>query len=79
MNCLSRHVDPSRYYGVIGLATDMRLRTPPHPDKHGVENQALHINALIVGGLQRSLGVYLDEESMIARLEQIRAEREGTP
>lgn len=77
MDCLSRHVNPDRYYGVIGLATDMRLRTPPHPDRHGVENQALHINALVVGGLQKSLGVYLDEERMIARLEEIRAEREG--
>jgi hypothetical protein len=77
MDCLARHVDPNRYYGVIGLATDMRLRTQPHPEKTGVENQALHINALVIGGLQRSLGVYLDEERMIARLEEIRAEREG--
>ena len=78
MNCLSRHVDPSRYYGVIGLATDMRLRTPPHPDRTGVDNQALHINALVIGGLQSSLGVYLDEDSMISRLEVLRREREGT-
>ena len=78
MDCLARHVDPTRYYGVIGLATDIRLRTPPDPNKHGVENQALHINALVVGGLQRSLGIYLDEESMIARLEAIREEREGS-
>lgn len=77
MDCLARYVDPSRYYGVIGLATDMRLRTPPHPDKHGVENQAMYVNALVVGGLQGSLGVYLDEDSMIARLVVIRAEREG--
>ena len=35
MNCLSRRVDPGRYYGVIGLATDIRLRTPPHPERHG--------------------------------------------
>ena len=76
MDCLSRHVDPDRYIGVIGLATDIRLRTPPHPDRHGVENMALHINALVIGGLQRSLGVYLDEESMIARLEEMRRERE---
>ena len=76
MDCLSRHVAPDRYYGVIGLATDIRLRTPPHPERSGVENQALHINALVIGGLQRSLGVYLDEESMIARLEEIRRERE---
>jgi hypothetical protein len=77
MDCLSRHVDPVRYYGVIGLATDYRLRTPPHPERRGVENLALHVNALVAGGLQGSLGVYLDEDSMIARLEAIREEHEG--
>ena len=77
MDCLSRHVDPARYYGVIGLATDMRLRTRPHPDKHGVENQALHINALVAGGLLLSLGVYLDEDEMIQRLLEVRDEREA--
>ena len=79
MDCLSRHVDLSRYYGVIGLATDIRLRTAPHPERIGVDNQAFYINALVVGGLQHSLGVYLDEDSMIARLEEIRREREGEP
>lgn len=76
MDCLSRHVDPQRYYGVIGLATDIRLRTPPDPAKAGVENQAYYLNGLIVGGLQRSLGIYLDEESVFARLLEIRRERE---
>jgi hypothetical protein len=76
MDCLSRHVAPNWYYGIIGLATDIRLRTLPHPEKAGVENQALHINALVIGGLQRSLGVYLDEDAMIERLEDIRRERE---
>ncbi len=78
MDCLAKRVDPSRYYGVIGLATDIRLRTPPNPARTGVDNQAGHVNALVVGGLQQSLGVYLDEETMIARLLQIRREREGT-
>jgi hypothetical protein len=77
MDCLSKHVDPERYYGVIGLATDIRLRTPPDPAKSGVDNQAGYVNALVAGGLQRSLGVYLDEDSMIARLEELRREREG--
>jgi hypothetical protein len=77
MDCLAKRVDPARYYGVIGLATDMRLRTLPHPEKSGVENQAYHINALVAGGLQRSLGVYLDEPDLIERLLQLRAEREG--
>jgi hypothetical protein len=77
MDCLSRKVDPSRYYGVVGLATDMRLRTLPDPNKTGVDNQAFHVNALVAGGLQSSLGVYLDEESLFARLAEIRANREG--
>jgi hypothetical protein len=76
MDCLSRHVDPQRYYGIIGLATDIRLRTPPDPAKAGVENQAYYLNGLVVGGLQRSLGIYLDEESVFARLLEIRRERE---
>lgn len=76
MDCLAKRVDPARYLGVIGLATDMRLRTPPHPEKIGVENQALHINALIAGGLQRSLGVYLDEPDLIERLVQLRTDWE---
>ena len=76
MDCLSKRVDPDRYYGVIGLATDMRLRTLPHPEKVGVENQAYHINALIAGGLQASLGVFLDEEPLVERLVQLRSERE---
>ncbi len=78
MDCLSRHVDPARYYGVIGLATDIRLRTPPDPRRSGVENQAWHINALVAGGLQSSLGMYLDEPSMFERLLEIRRDREGS-
>ena len=78
MDCLAKRVDPSRYYGVIGLATDIRLRTPPDPARTGVDNQAGYVNALVVGGLQQSLGVYLDEESMIARLLEVRREREGS-
>ena len=77
MDCLATRVDPARYYGVIGLATDLRLRTPPDPTKTGVDNQTFHLNQLVVGGLQRSLGIYLDEDTMIGRLEEIRREREG--
>ena len=77
MDCLSTHVDPRRYYGVIGLATDIRLRSLPDPTKTGVENQAGHANALVVGGLQRSLGVFLDEAKMIERLLAVRRERTG--
>ncbi len=76
MDCLSSRVDPDRYYGVIGLATDIRLRTPPDPSRSGVDNQAGYANPLVVGGLQGSLGVYLDETSMITRLIDLRRERE---
>jgi len=75
-DCLSRHVDPERYYGIVGVASDIRLRTTPNPGKTGVENQAGHVNALVSGGLQLSLGVYLDEDSAIERLIAVRSERE---
>jgi len=77
MDCLSRRVDHDRYYGIVGLATDMRLKSLPNPDKTGLDNQAFHVNALVAGGLQSSLGVYLDEESALARMVEIRKEREG--
>jgi hypothetical protein len=77
MDCLSKRVDPGNYYGVIGLATDIRLRTPPNPAMTGVDNQAGYLNQLVVGGLQLSLGIYLDEAAMIERLIEVRREREG--
>jgi Nucleoside 2-deoxyribosyltransferase len=77
MDCLSKRVDPVRYYGVIGLATDIRLRSLPDPNKAGVDNQAGYLNQLVVGGLQLSLGIYLDEATMIERLLVVRREREG--
>jgi len=76
-DCLSRHVDPARYYGIVGVASDIRLRTVPNPAMQGVENQAGHVNALVVGGLQLSLGVYLDEDLALDRLVEVRLEREG--
>lgn len=77
MDCLARHVDPARYYGVIGLATDIRLRTPPDPRRSGIENQAFYVNGFVAGGLQRSLGVCLDEPSLFDRLLEVSREREG--
>jgi nucleoside 2-deoxyribosyltransferase len=74
MDCLSRHVDPTRYWGVIGLATDIRLRQQPMPERSGIDNQAFHVNAFIVGGMQRSLGVVYDEDALIARLAEIAAD-----
>lgn len=68
MDCLSKRVNPSMYLGSIGLATDIRLFTKPNPEKTGVDNQSLHINAYITGGLKVSLGVYMNEDSMIEKL-----------
>ncbi|MFM9107400.1 MAG: nucleoside 2-deoxyribosyltransferase [Chloroflexota bacterium] len=76
-DCLSRRVDPARYYGIVGLATDFRLHATPDPLRRGMENQAPHVNALVAGGLQASLGAFLREEDAIARLLEVRMEREG--
>ncbi len=76
MDCLSRFVDSGRYYGVLGMATDIRLSSPPNPAQSGVDNQAGYVNPLVAGGLQLSLGVVRTEEEAIARLIQIRQERE---
>ena len=72
-DCLSRHVDPRRYRGVIGLATDIRLDSQPDPAKIGVDNMAWSINAFIVGGLQESLGIVHSEDDLIARLLEVEA------
>lgn len=72
MDCLSKRVDPSRYLGVLGLATDIRLRQLPDPTRTGVDNQAFYVNPFIVGGMQSSLGVVYDEEALYARLAEIR-------
>lgn len=77
MDCLSKRVDPARYYGIVGLATDIRLRTVPDPRNRGVENQAGYVNALVVGGLQSSLGIFMEETAALRRLIEVRAEREG--
>ncbi len=77
MDCLSRHVDPSRYYGVLGLATDIRLAAPLDPARTGVDNQTLSINQFVVGGMQRSLGVVTTEDELIARLKEIQRERDA--
>jgi Nucleoside 2-deoxyribosyltransferase len=72
MDCLSKKVDSEFYWGVIGLATDIRLRTTPNPLQANVDNQSFYINQFIVGGLKCSLGIYLDIQSLIQQLEKIR-------
>ena len=74
-DCLSRHVDPARYWGIVGLATDMRLNSAPDPSKTGVLNQAFYVNALVAGGLLSSLGVCYDETELFARLAELERER----
>jgi len=71
MDCLNKRVDPARHLGVLGLATDIRLRQRPDPTRSGIENQALYINAFVVGGLQSSLGVVYSEDELVARLKDI--------
>ena len=77
MDCLNKHVDPSKYYGVIGLATDMRLKTAPDPRKSGVDNQAMYLNQFVIGGLKSSLGVYTDEDALLEALKRVEKEHEG--
>jgi hypothetical protein len=77
MDALSKYVDANRWYGVLGMATDIRLQSIPDPAQTGVDNQAGYLNQLVVGGLQKSLGICRSAGDAIARLAEIRAEREG--
>lgn len=71
MDCLAKHVNSTKYFGVIGLATDIRLATLPDPAKPGVDNQTAYLNQFVVGGIKSSLGIYTTVESMVTRLEEI--------
>lgn len=77
MDCLSRKINPSKYYGCIGLATDIRLNTTPDSSKSGIDNQSMYLNQFMVGGLKLSLGAAMSEQELIEKLCKIRAEREG--
>ncbi|HEU0165845.1 MAG TPA: nucleoside 2-deoxyribosyltransferase, partial [Thermomicrobiales bacterium] len=70
-DCLSRYVDSRKYLGVIGLATDIRLAATPVPEQVGVDNLAWSINAFVIGGLQRSLGIVGSEDELFLRLDEI--------
>ena len=71
MDCLSKKVDSHFYLGSIGLATDIRLQTPPDPKKSGIDNQSMYLNQFVIGGLKLSLGVYTNEDALIRRLSQL--------
>ena len=76
MDCLAKKVNPKKYYGCIGLATDIRLSTAPDPSKSGIDNQSMYYNQFMIGGLKLSLGVALSEEDLIERLIKLRAARD---
>ncbi len=71
MDCLSKYVDSQKYKGAIGLATDIRLKTLPNPEKAGIDNQSMYLNQFIIGGLKLSLGVFTDEDQLIEELKSI--------
>lgn len=75
MNCLEKKVDPDFYWGCIGLATDIRLQTPPDVNKPGVDNQSMYLNQFVIGGLKLSLGVFTDEDELIRKLLLIEGEK----
>lgn len=73
MDALNKRVDSSRYLGVLGLATDIRLQQMPDPTRTGIENQAFYVNSFIVGGMQSSLGVVFNEDALTAELKRLAA------
>jgi hypothetical protein len=67
-DCLSKHVDPSKYLGVIGLCTDIRLFTTPDPRKPSFDNQTMYYNQFMIGGLKCSLGICTSKADLLDRL-----------
>ena len=76
-DCLSKEVRPDQYWGVIGLSSDIRLRTPPDPKKAGYDNQTMYLNQFIVGGLKCSLGLCYSKEDLFDRLNEIKSKKYG--
>lgn len=76
-DCLSKHVDPDRYWGVIGLSSDIRLMTPPDPLKPGYDNQTMYLNQFIVGGLKCSLGLCYSKEELFEKLSIILKDKDA--
>lgn len=71
MDCLKKYSGKNTYLGVIGFASDIRLHTKPDPKKVGADNQAWALNAFISGGLKSSLGIYLSEEKLLEKLDEL--------
>lgn len=70
MDCL-RAQKGEKYYGCIGLTTDIRWQTPYNQVLKKADNQCYYYNGFVVGGLNLSLGVHYSMESLINRLKQI--------
>jgi hypothetical protein len=73
MDCLARKVDPTRYLGCIGLATDIRLATLPNPQQYGYDNQCGYLNQFIVGGLKLSLGICITRDELLTKLSYLKS------
>jgi hypothetical protein len=73
-DCLSKEVDSQRYLGVIGLSSDIRLKTPPDPRKPGLDNQTMYLNQFMVGGLKCSLGLFYSKEELFEKLSILKVE-----
>lgn len=71
MDCLSKRVDRKKYYGSIGLTTDIRLQTPPNPMQSGYDNQSMYLNPFVVGGLKLSLGICRSKAELIVKLRSL--------
>lgn len=77
MDCLSKKVNSRLYWGCIGLATDIRLLTPPDIKKPSIDNQTMYLNQFVIGGLKLSLGVFMDEDELIQKLIKIWSDQHG--
>ncbi|WP_279391714.1 nucleoside 2-deoxyribosyltransferase [Shimia aestuarii] len=76
-DCLSKEVNSDMYVGVIGLSSDIRLKTPPDPQKPGFDNQTMYLNQFMVGGLKCSLGLFYDKEDLFKKLVALRTKFDG--
>ena len=75
MDCLSQ-INSERYYGCVGLTTDIRWQTKPTPQASGVDNQSYYFNGFVIGGLKLSLGVYYDIDTLIDALVEVSKKKE---
>lgn len=70
MDCLSKQ-DPEKYYGCIGLTTDIRWNTTPDSSLMKADNQAFYFNGFVIGGLKLSLGIYYDIDTLVQKIKSL--------